>query len=284
MAASSSLSNSLNDAQMDVTLRLKSFNQSSTSTFSGETNPPSATYDAVSSYSSFNKLPAQNATTTTAAIGVDYCDSNEPLIVESERGGSSSTGGRTTLKYYPLSGPASNRFWGIPRGAGLRGGAGDNNGASSWGHAPATGWGGSSGGGTNNAASQVQGQWGSSGASSAAASSAANQRSSAASQGPPGSGPPPGASSSGSSQPQGAWDLSKTVGASSANNPPSGTSPSQNVWAAQVREFNILTFACFNTLNFFSFHFYLNFFLMFLFSICRQPKTYLIKRPIPFKI
>ena len=227
---------------MDVTLRLKSFNQSSTSTFSGETNPPSATY-AVSSYSSFNNnnnLPAQNVTTA-AAIGGDYCDSNEPLIVDSERVSSSSNStGRTRHQYSSMSGPASNRFWGIPRGAGLRGGAGDNNGASSWGHAPTTGWGGSSGGGTNNAASQVQGQWGNSGASSAAASSAANQRSSAASQGPPGSGPPPGASSSGSSsQTQGAWDMSKTVGASSAN-PSSGTSPSQNVWAAQVHLPNLI--------------------------------------------
>lgn len=241
-AASSSSSNSLNDAQKDSgdtkrqsasAWRPWSFNQSTT-TFSGEMNPPSATYaDSAVCPSSAHSAPVATA----AAVDEDFCDSKEPLIIHGSR--TSST--VAAFLQYPPIGPASNRYWGIPQGAGLRGGAGEtslNNGAGSWGHPPASGgWGG--GGGTNNAANQVQGQWG-------AASSAANQRSSAASQGPSGA-PPPGSSgpqqvsnqqqlptgAQQQQQPQGAWDTSKNVVTGNTVQP-SGGSPSQGVWAAQV--------------------------------------------------
>lgn len=238
-AASSSSSNSLNDAQKDSddakrqsasVWRPWSFNQSTT-TFSGETNPPSATY----ADSAVCPSSAHSVASASAVSDEDYCDnSKEPLIIKSSRRST-----KAVFLQYPPIGPASNRYWGIPQGAGLRGGAGEtslNNGAGSWGHPPATGgWGG--GGGTNNAANQVQGQWG-------AASSVANQRSSAASQGPSGA-PPPGSSGpqqvsnqqqlpTGAQQPQGAWDTSKNV-VSGNTVQPSGGSPSQGVWAAQVR-------------------------------------------------
>lgn len=241
-AASSSSSNSLNDAQMDssdakrqsgLVWRPWSFNQSTT-TFSGETNPPSATYADSAVYpSSAHSTPVASAS---AISDEDYCDSKEPLIVKGSR---SSTTAAAFLQYPPI-GPASNRHWGIPQGAGLRGGADSmntsmNNGTGSWAHPPATG--GWVGGGTNNAANQVQGHWG-------AASSTANQRSSAASQGPSGA-PPPGSSGPQVSnqqqlptgaqqqQPQGAWDTTKNVVTGNAVQP-SGSSPSQGVWAAQV--------------------------------------------------
>jgi hypothetical protein len=207
----------------------------STMTFSGETNPPSATYaDSVVcplSTSAHSTL----VSSASAVSDEDYCDSKEPLII---KGSSRSSSTSAVFLQYPPIGPASNRHWGIPQGAGLRGGAGEtslNNGGSSWGHPPASGsWG---GGGTNNAANQVQGQWG-------AASSTANQRSSAASQGPSGA-PPPGSSGPQVSnqqlptgaqqqqQPQGAWDTTKNVVTGNVVQP-SGSSPSQGVWAAQV--------------------------------------------------
>lgn len=275
-AVSSSASNSLNDAQTDsgdakkmkkkqsaLTWRPWSLNQSTT-TFSGESNPPSATYAADSAVcsSSAHSTPVTGTTATISASSAssasapsdeDYCDSKEPLIIKGSRASSSSSSSKRAVAsvflQYPAFGPASNRHWGIPRGAGLRGGAGEtslNNGSGSWGHPPATGTWGGGGGGTNNAANQVQGQvWG-------AASSAANQRSSAASQGPSGA-PPPGSSGpqqvsnpqqqqqlptgapqqQQTSQPQGAWDTSKNV-VSSNTVQPSGGSPSQGVWAAQV--------------------------------------------------
>ena len=239
-AASSSSSNSLNDAQKDsgerqsgLARRPRSFNQS---TFSGETNPPSATYADSAVCPSSTSAHSTPVASASAVSDEDYCDSKEPLIIKGSRTSSTSV----AFLQYPPIGPASNRHWGIPQGAGLRGGAGEtslNNGAGSWGHPPATGgWG---GGGTNNAANQVQGQWG-------AASSAANQRSSAASQGPSGA-PPPGSSgpqqvsnqqqlptgAQQQQQPQGAWDTSKNAVTGNAVQP-SGSSPSQGVWAAQV--------------------------------------------------
>lgn len=283
-AASSSSSNSLDDAQTKTgdgddglgergdppltsrrSMTALSFNQS-TSTFSGETNPPSATYaDLVVSTSVSSPMPTSLMASSSAAspspahsaasaFDGDNCDSMETQIIEDSN---SSSNQAAFLRYALPTGPASNRFWGIPSGAGLRGGAGEtslNNGAGTWGHPPASGsWGTGGGGGgggaaggsgigtgaaTGNATNPVQGQgWG------AAASSAANvQRSSAASQGPPG-GPPPGSSGPQpvSSNPQqqlpaggqqqtsqGAWDQPKSVAQ------PSGSSPSQGVWAAQV--------------------------------------------------
>lgn len=244
--ASSSASNSLNDAQKDssdakdgsssAAWPARSFNQS-TSTFSGETDSPSATYaDSV-----VRRAPtsAHHAPAAPVTLGEDNCDRKEPLFAENR-----STPG--ALLHYPPTGPASNRFWGIPQGAGLRGGAGEtslNNGAGSWAHPPAAGgWvGGGAGGGTgtNSAANQVQGQWN-------AASTAGNPRSSAASQGPSGAAPP---GSSGpqqvpgqqqlptgaqpQQQTQGAWDTSKNaVSANAAQQAP--TTPSQGAWAAQV--------------------------------------------------
>lgn len=274
-ATSSSFSNSLNDAQKDVGDGLmndgdpsptRSVNQS-TSTFSGETNHPSATYaDSVLSTSSspipassslvsnlsssFTSPPAHSAA---SAFDGDYCDSKETFDITLKSSSSISSRTSPLLHYTHPTGPASNRFWGIPQGAGLRGGAGEtslNNGAGTWGHPPASGtWGGGApgggagptgGSGTNNATNPVvQGQgWGSAGSSAAA-------RSSAASQGPPGA-PPPGSSgpqpiSSNSQQlsaggqqqqtPQGAWDQPKTVAQVL------GSSPNQGVWAAQV-DFN----------------------------------------------
>ena len=247
--ASSSSSNSLNDAQKDsgelgqnvlpLSSRTRSFNQS-TSTFSGETNPPSATY-AMSTF----------PTSAHTAFDEDYCDSKEPLIIDSSS---------LAFLRYP-NGPASNRFWGIPRGAGLRGGAGEtslNNGAGSWGHPPASGgWGGSNA--TN------QGQWG--------ATSATSNRGSAASQGPPGA-PPPGTSGPPiSSQqqlataqpPQGAWDPSKNVQGNPGQS--AGATSTQGIWAAQVRV-SVLIYlvgVVFVTLVLFD----------------RLQKMYLISRPIP---
>ena len=156
----------------------------STMTFSGETNPPNATYaDSVVcplSTSAHSTLVAS----ASAVSDEDYCDSKEPLII---KGSSRSSSTSAVFLQYPPIGPASNWHWGIPQGAGLRGGAGEtslNNGGSSCGHPPASGsWG---GGGTNNTANQVQGQLG-------ADSSTANQRNSAASQRPSGA-PPPGSS------------------------------------------------------------------------------------------
>lgn len=279
-ATRSSFSNSLNDAQKDVGDGLmndgvpsptRSVNQS-TSTFSGETNHPSATYaDSVLSTSSSPPMPASSSSSlvsnlsssftsppahsAASAFDGDYCDSKETFDITLKSSSSSSISSRTSplLHYTHPTGPASNRFWGIPQGAGLRGGAGEtslNNGAGTWGHPPASGtWGGGApgggagptgGSGTNNATNPVvQGQgWGSAGSSAAA-------RSSAASQGPPGA-PPPGSSgpqpissnpqqlSAGGQQQQtsqGAWDQPKTVAQVL------GTSPSQGVWAAQV-DFN----------------------------------------------
>ncbi len=195
---------------MTKTTRTRSFNQS-TSTFSGATNPPSATYATTSSL----PMSAQ-----VAAVDEDYCDSKEPLFIN---------GSRLSLLGYP-TGPASNRHWGIPRGVGLRGGAGEtsvNNGAGSWTHPPTSGW-----GGTANASNQgQQGQWG-------AGSSAAPNRSSAASQGPPGA-PPPGSSGQQASdqqqqqasaqQTQGAWDTQKNAQGNSGQT--SGATQPQGVWA-----------------------------------------------------
>ena len=224
-----SSSNSLNNAQKDsveteqnvlLMRRTTSFNQS-TSTFSGETNPPSATY-ATSS------LP-MSAHAVVDGDDDDSCDSKEPLFVSSNKNSSFS------LLRYP-TGPASNRHWGIPRGLGLRGGAGEtsvNNGAGSWTHPPASG-----GWGSTNTSNQGQGQWG-------AASSAASNRSSAASQGPPGA-PPPGSSgqqasnqqqqpTSGQQQQQGAWDTQKNVQTNSGSSMTgSGATAPQSVWTTQV--------------------------------------------------
>ena len=230
--SSSSASNSLNDAQKDsgegeekgsttvglptmatteeIKMRTLSFNQS-TLTFSGETNPPSATYATVSS------LPM--SAHVAAAVDGNYCDNNEPLFIN---------GSRLSLLGYP-TGPASNRHWGIPQGVGLRGGAGEtsvNNGAGSWSHPPTSGWGNAA----SNASNQgQQGQWG-------GGSSAAPNRSSAASQGPPGA-PPPGSSGQQASnqqqpavqQPQGAWDTQKNAQGNSGQT--SGVTPPQGVWA-----------------------------------------------------
>ena len=316
-AASSSSSNSLNDAQKDSGdrgLPARSFNQS-TSTFSGETNPPSATYadSALSTSPTTSPLPTSSSSLTPAhsaasAVDGDSCDSMETQIIEdkSSRGDDgnrniNSSGVMKTrlLRYksYYSSGPASNRFWGIPQGLGLRGGAGEtslNNGAGTWGHPPASGgWGGGGGGGaggngggsasgaggTNSATNPVQSQWG------AGSSSAANvQRSSAASQGPPGA-PPPGSSGSqpvsGNSQqlptggqqqqaPQSAWDQPKTVAQ------PSGSSPNQGVWAAQVRHFLFF-------LSLFNLRRSSDLKMSFSFYLFRLPKTYLINRPILIK-
>ena len=219
MAASSSSSNSVDDAQKDLggsgpnvlaTTRTKSFNQS-TLTFSGEMNPPSATY----------AMPSL-LTSAHAAFDEDYCDSKKTLFISCSS---------SSLLCFP-TGPASNRHWGIiPQGCGLRGGAGEtsvNNGAGSWGHPPTGGWG--SGGGSANPPNQVQGQWG-------AASSAAN-RGSAASQGPPGA-PPLGTSvqqasnqQQPSAQQQGVWDTQKNAQVNSVQ--AAGTAPSQGIWANQV--------------------------------------------------
>ena len=230
--------------------RTRSFNQS-TSTFSGETNPPSATY-------AMSTLP----TSAHAAFDEDYCDTKEPLIVD-----------RSSLTFlrYP-KGPASNRFWGIPQGVGLRGGAGEtslNNGAGSWSHPPATGgWGGSN--------ASNQGQWG--------GTASANRGNSATSQGPPGA-PPPGTSGppvsnqqqvpAAQQQPQGAWDPSKNVQTNAGQS--TGATPAQGIWAAQVSIY---------------FHCPLSATCIWIrlreinsVSDFRLPKMYLIKRPtrIPFK-
>ena len=250
--ASSSVSNSLNDAQTDSSEAregplsawpTRSFNNQSTSTFSGETNSPSATYadSVVSSLPTAHRAPAAPATLRSE----DHCDRKEPLFA----GEGSSINKPDALLHYPPTGPASNRFWGIPQGAGLRGGAGEtslNNGAGSWAHPPygAGGGGGGAGaaGGANSAANQVQGQWN----AAAASSTAGNQRSSAASQGPSGV-PPPGSSgpqqvagqqqlpaAAQTQQPnQGAWDTSKNAVSGNAGQQ-SSSSPNQGVWAAQV--------------------------------------------------
>ena len=178
-------------------------------TFSGETNPPSATYaDSVVcplSTSAHSTLVAS----ASAVSDEDYCDSKEPLII---KGSSRSNSTSAVFLTYPPIGPASNWHWGIPQGAGLRGGAGEtslNNGGSSCGHPPASGSFG--GGGTNNTVNQ--GQLG-------AESCTANQRNSAAGQRPSGA-PPPGSSgpqvvnqqlptgAQQQHQPQRAWDAER---------------------------------------------------------------------------
>ena len=239
-AAISSSSINLNDAQKDSgdamrqsgpAWRSWSSNQS-TIVFSRETNPPSATYaDSVVSPLSTS---AQSTLVASASVvsHEDYCDSKAPLII---KGSSHSSSTSAVFLQYPPIGPASNRHWGFPQGAVLRGGAGGkflNNGGSSCGHPPASESCGN--GGTNNAANQ--GQWG-------AASSTANQRSSPASQRPSGTLPPgsPGSQVSNQQlptgarkqqQPQEASDTTKNVVTGNVVQP-SGSSL-QGLWAAQV--------------------------------------------------